>query len=198
VGIIGVNFLKGGFYRFEKAVSYYELLWTAFPTVILLRVAGPRICLLYFHEQREDPSLNIKCVGHQWYWRYDYSDFDEVSFDSFIVPAEELSGGEIRFLEADIRIVIPTNIKIQLFVTREDVIHSWALPVQGMKIDATPGRLNTIRLVFPLAGVFLGQCRELCGANHRLIPIAVEATTPFLFIEWFKRIYNDKILINFL
>lgn len=100
-----------------------------------------------------------------------------------MVPTEDLEGGECRLLEADNRIVVPLGIGIQVFVTREDVIHSWALPVEGVKIDATPGRLNRVNLIFPSAGILYGQCRELCGANHRLIPTVIEVTTPSLFIE---------------
>lgn len=187
-GIIRINFLGGGFHRFEKAVSYYELLWTSLPTVILCGVAGPRMCLLYLHEQEREPILSIKCVGHQWYWRYEYSDFEESKLDSFMSPTSSLEGGECRLLEVDHRAVFPLQTRINIYVTREDVIHSWALPIKRVKIDATPGRLNTVSLFFSTGGVLYGQCRELCGVNHRLIPIVVEVTSPSLFLEWLKRL----------
>lgn len=198
LGMIATNYLKGGLYRYEKAVSYYEVLWTALPTVILCSVAGPSMCLLYFHEQEGDALLNIKCIGHQWYWRYDYADLEEIRLDRFMVPTEDLNGGERRLLETDARLVLPLNTKTQFYITREDVIHSWALPIEGVKIDATPGRLNSISVNLTAPGLFYGQCRELCGANHSLIPIVVEVTSPSLLVEWIKLVYDDKILDNFL
>lgn len=186
LGMMGVNFVKGGFHRYEKAVSYYELLWTFIPTFLLCTVAGPRMALLYLHEEEGETRLNVKVTGHQWYWRYEYGDVFSLSFDRLIVPTGDLERGESRLLEADARMVVPIKTQIQLFVTREDVIHSWALPSRGIKIDATPGRLNSVGLFLPAAGVFYGQCSELCGANHRLMPITVEVTTPSLFVRWFE------------
>jgi heme/copper-type cytochrome/quinol oxidase subunit 2 len=188
LGMIGINYFKGGFYRYEKAVSYYEVLWTVLPTIILCTVAGPSIYLLYSHEQERERSLSVKCVGHQWYWRYEYGDLAEVRFDRLMLPAEELQVGECRLLEADMRAVVPVSSVVQFLVSREDVIHAWTLPAKGIKIDATPGRLNRVTLFFRDLGIFYGQCRELCGANHRLMPVVVEVTTPSLLVEWLRSV----------
>ena len=182
--IIVINYLKGGFYRLEKAVSYYELLWTIMPTFILFIIAVPRIGLLYFHEQEAETVLTIKCEGHQWYWRYEYGNFEGVEFDRFMLPTEELEEGINRYLEVDNRVVLPVNRGIRFLVRRRDVIHRWALPVISLKIDATPGRLNSINRYFEQTGVFFGQCRELCGANHPFMPICVEITLPSFLKEW--------------
>lgn len=139
--------------------------------------------LLYFHEQESFSTVSLKCVGHQWYWRYEYGEFPEVEFDSFILPTEDLREGISRLLEVDNRVVVPVNSGIRVFVTREDVIHAWTIPCLGIKIDATPGRLNVLSLIPSVCGVFLGQCSELCGANHRLMPIVFEVTLPSLFVE---------------
>ena len=188
LGIIIVNFLKGGLHRYEKAISYYELVWTALPTLILCSIAGPRMVLLYTHEMEGEERLSIKCVGHQWYWRLEYRDLEDVVFERFIVPSEDLLLGESRLLEVDNRIVVPVNTRIQLLVTREDVIHSFALPSLGVKVDGTPGRLNSVSLYLPSVGVLYGQCRELCGVNHSLIPVVAEVTLPILLVEWLKRV----------
>lgn len=124
LGMMGVNFVKGRFHRYEKAVSYYELLWTFVPTFLLCTVAGPRMALLYVHEEEGEGRLNVKVTGHQWYWRYEYGDVFSLRFDSLMVPARDLERGERRFLEADTRIVVPARTNVQFFVTREDVIHS--------------------------------------------------------------------------
>ncbi len=182
--IIGVNYFKGGFYRYEKTVPYYEVIWTSIPTLILCSVALPRICLLYTHEQEINTALSIKCIGHQWYWRYEYSNFNNVELDRFITPTENLEIGETRYLEVDNRLIIPLKIGINFFIRREDVIHAWTIPVLGVKVDATPGRLNVINLSLEISGVLYGQCRELCGANHRFMPIVIETTTITLFKEW--------------
>ena len=182
--IIGINFLKGGFYRYEKAIPYYEVLWTGLPTLILCRVAVPRMCLLYSHEQEEASSLSLKCIGHQWYWRYEYRDFDEVELDRLMLPSEDLLSGDLRYLEADNRAVLPLIRGVRCLIGREDVIHAWTIPSAGLKVDATPGRLRLITLNLSKGGVLYGQCRELCGANHRLMPVVVEAAPPLCFKEW--------------
>ncbi len=186
--IIGINFLKGGLYRYEKAIPYYEVLWTGLPTLILCSVAVPRICLLYSHEQEGASSLTLKCIGHQWYWRYEYRDLEEVEFDRLILPSEDLFLGEPRYLEADNRAVLPTLRRVRCLIGREDVIHAWAIPSAGLKVDATPGRLSLIFLNLNACGVLYGQCRELCGANHSLMPVVVEAATPLCFKEWLNRL----------
>lgn len=181
--IMGVNYLKGRYYRYEKTIPYHEILWTVFPTVILFSVAVPSIALLYLHEQEMETNLTLKVTAHQWYWRYEYSDFEAIEFDSFIKPTRDLQVGASRFLEADNRAVVPFGVRVRFLVTSEDVLHALALPAIGVKIDAVPGRVNSISLLFENVGVFYGQCSELCGANHSFIPITLEVATPRVLKE---------------
>lgn len=183
--IIGINFLIEWLHRFEKTVSYYEIIWTALPAMILCRVACPSMFLLYSHEQTNEVFFTLKCTGHQWYWSYVLSSLPGVRFDSLALPLS--STGSLRFIEVDFRRVVPALISLELLVTREDVIHAWALPSIGVKVDATPGRLNRVNLLLQNTGVTYGQCRELCGVNHRIIPIVVESTRFSLLVEWLKR-----------
>lgn len=165
-----------------------ETVWTILPAVTLVFLAVPSLHLLYLTDEINTPSLTIKTVGHQWYWRYEYSDFINIEFDSYIVPTEELQTGEYRLLEVDNRLVVPINLEVRLLVTAADVIHSWTIPRLGVKIDAIPGRLNQIGFTVRRPGVYYGQCSEICGANHSFIPIAIEVIDSKSFINWTKSI----------
>ena len=131
-----------------------------------------------------DPSMSVLAEGHQWYWSYEYSDFNSVEFDSYITPTNELKNNEFRLLDVDNRIVLPFNTQIRILVTAIDVIHSWTIPALGVKIDATPGRLNQSNFFINRSGLFYGQCSEICGANHSFIPIVIERTPINIFINW--------------
>ena len=167
-----------------------ECVWTLIPGVVLIQVALPSLVLLYtLEESINQKSVTLKSVGHQWYWRYEYPEFKSIislethRFDSYIVPVRELTTGEFRLLEVDNRVTLPQNTPIRVLVTRADVLHSWTVPRLGVKADAVPGRLNQLNLESNISGVFYGQCSEICGANHRFIPIVVQ------FIElrdWIK------------
>jgi len=161
-----------------------ELLWTFFPIFILLNIGYFRIILLYNHELESDISLSIKVTGHQWYWSYDFRDFKNLEFDRYIIPLTDLSPGEFRLLEVDNRLIIPQEINSRFIVSRADVLHSWTLPRIGVKVDANPGRLNIIDFSRNFLGLFYGQCREICGANHRFIPICLEVTNLRQFKNW--------------
>jgi len=161
-----------------------ELIWTIAPGIILLVIAIPSLKLLYLIDELNEPILTIKIIGHQWYWRYEYSDFPYISYDSFIVPENILNLGEFRLLEVDNRLIIPINTEVRLLVSSSDVIHSWTIPVLGIKVDAIPGRLNQLGLTTNRAGVFYGQCSEICGANHSFMPIALESIKIDSFINW--------------
>lgn len=161
-----------------------ETIWTILPAVTLVLLAIPSLRLLYLIDEINSPSITIKAIGHQWYWRYEYSDFPNIQFDSYILPTSELNIGEYRLLEVDNRIVIPIQLEVRLLITSADVIHSWALPGIGIKIDAIPGRLNQLGFSVRRPGVYYGQCSEICGANHTFIPIAVEVVDTKSFIEW--------------
>lgn len=165
-----------------------ETVWTILPAVTLVFLAVPSLHLLYLTDEINTPSLTIKTVGHQWYWRYEYSDFINIEFDSYIVPTEELQTGEYRLLEVDNRLVVPINLEVRILVTAADVIHSWTIPRLGVKIDAVPGRLNQIGFTVRRPGIYYGQCSEICGANHSFIPIAIEVIDSKSFINWTKSI----------
>nr|ARO34933.1 cytochrome c oxidase subunit II [Pachycephus cruentatus] len=163
-----------------------ELIWTFIPMIILLFMAFPSIKILYLMDEILLPSITIKCLGHQWYWSYEYSDFNNVDYDSFMIPTEDLYTSEFRLLEVNNRTIIPFNNQIRLLISSLDVIHSWTIPSLGIKVDATPGRINQINLFSNRPGLFFGQCSEICGANHSFMPIIIESTNLNLFINWIK------------
>lgn len=124
-------------------------------------------------------------IGHQWYWRYEYSDFKDLEFDAYILTSEELKINSYRALEVDNRTKIPFLTQIRILVSASDVIHSWTIPRAGIKVDAVPGRLNQLRFLAERVGVVYGQCSEICGANHRFMPIVLEIIP---LISFFKRV----------
>lgn len=176
--------------RFVTEAQQVETVWTILPALILLFLAIPSLRLLYLTDEINHPSVRIKAIGHQWYWRYEYSDFSAIEFDSYIIPTDELNQGQFRLLEVDNRIVVPIQLEIRLLVTAADVIHSWTIPTLGIKIDAIPGRLNQLGFSVRRPGVFYGQCSEICGANHTFIPIALEAVDSDSFITWTSSFSN--------
>jgi len=161
-----------------------EIIWTVLPAVILIILALPSLRLLYLIDETTEPRITLKTVGHQWYWSYEYSDFNDIEFDSYMTPANSLTEGEFRLLEVDNRVILPYLTQIRLLVTAADVIHSWTIPSLGIKADAVPGRLNQLNVFFNRPGIFYGQCSEICGANHSFIPIRVEAINPRDFLNW--------------
>lgn len=165
-----------------------ELIWTIIPALILVFIALPSLRALYLLDEVKTPAITIKTIGHQWYWSYEYSDFPNVEFDSYIIPSNEIKENEFRLLEVDNRTIIPYNTQIRLLVSAADVIHSWTIPSIGIKVDAFPGRLNQLRIFSLRPGLLYGQCSEICGANHRFIPIVLEVIRPSDFIKWIKSI----------
>jgi len=150
-----------------------ETIWTVLPVLVLLFIAFPSLYLLYLMEEVSVPSLTVKVVGHQWYWEYQYSNsWFTYSFDSYIV--HELPSSLFYTLDVDNRLVLPTSSLILFLVTSADVLHSWTVPSLGIKVDACPGRLNYLRTLCVNSGVYYGQCREICGSNHRFMPIVLE------------------------
>jgi len=157
-----------------------EIIWTVTPSLILMVIAIPSFALLYSIDEVIDPSVTLKVIGHQWFWSYEYSDFSQtlnktIQFDSYMVSTDDVNAGEIRLLETDNRVVLPTKTHIRVLVTSSDVLHSWAVPSLGVKMDACPGRLNQVSIFIKRDGVFFGQCSELCGVNHGFMPIVVES-----------------------
>ncbi|YP_009034482.1 cytochrome c oxidase subunit II (mitochondrion) [Synchiropus splendidus] len=161
-----------------------EIIWTVLPAVILILIAMPSLRILYLMDEVNDPHLTIKAVGHQWYWSYEYTDYNELCFDSYMIPTQDLTPGQFRLLEVDHRVVLPVESPVRVLVSAEDVLHSWAVPSLGVKMDAVPGRLNQTALIAAHPGVFYGQCSEICGANHSFMPIVVEAVPLEHFENW--------------
>ena len=166
-----------------------EIIWTVIPSIILIIVALPSFALLYSIDEVIDPSLTIKCIGHQWYWSYEYFDLKEehqqiLNFDSYMIQEDELLLGELRLLEVDNRIVLPVASHIRILITAADVLHSWAVPSLGIKVDACVGRLNETSLFVLREGVFFGQCSEICGVGHANMPIVVESVSVENYINW--------------
>jgi len=157
------------------------------PVFVLIAIAIPSIKILYLRDDIHSTNLTIKTIGHQWYWRYEYSDFYNINFDSFIIPSDQLKLNEFRLLDVDNRCILPLNYNIRIITTSIDVIHAWTVPSLGIKIDSTPGRLNQSRLYIYRPGLFFGQCSEICGINHRFIPIVVESTRFNNFKKWLNK-----------
>ena len=167
--------------RFDERQNI-EWIWTILPGIILLGVGFPSIRILYLLDERGAPSISIKAIGHQWYWSYEYSDFNSLEFDSYITQSR------YRLIDTDHRIILPCWSYIRVLVTAADVLHSWTLPTIGIKADAIPGRLNQLLFLIDRPGFFYGQCREICGRNHRFIPITLEAYKPSTFCNIFEKI----------
>jgi cytochrome c oxidase subunit 2 len=165
-----------------------EIVWTIIPSIILIVVALPSFALLYSIDEIIEPALTIKCIGHQWFWSYEYSDFEAkvgtINFDSYMIAEDELELGELRLLEVDNRVVLPINTHIRILVTAADVLHSWAVPSLGIKVDACTGRLNQTAVFILRSGVFYGQCSEICGVGHGNMPIVIEAVSIDKYITW--------------
>nr|AAD47000.1 cytochrome oxidase II [Forficula lesnei] len=164
-----------------------KVIWTIIPAVTLIFIALPSLRLLYLLGEVNQPAFTLKVVGHQWYWSYEYSDFGNVEFDSYMVPSGDLKMAGFRLLEVDNNVVLPLRTQVRALVTAADVLHSWAVPALGVKIDATPGRLNQTSFFINCSGMFYGQCSEICGANHSFMPIVLESVAPGGFLEWLKK-----------
>lgn len=164
-----------------------EIIWTLLPAIVLLLVAFPSLRLLYLIDEVVDVGVTIKAIGHQWYWSYEYSDYEgSIAYDSYMVATNDLPVGGLRLLEVDNRVILPINTAIRVMVTSGDVIHSWAMPAMGIKMDGIPGRLNQVNVYIRRPGVYYGQCSEICGANHSFMPIVVEAVGMDKYIEWVR------------
>jgi len=163
-----------------------EIIWTIIPAVILVIIALPSFALLYAIDEIYESELTIKIIGRQWYWVYEPTDEsiittniglsldDDNQYESRIILEDDLLRGQYRLLQVDNTLQLPLNIHTRLLITSGDVLHSWAVPSLGIKIDACPGRLNQINLFVKRSGIYYGQCSEICGIQHSFIPICVE------------------------
>jgi cytochrome c oxidase subunit 2 len=178
--------------------STLEVIWTVIPALILIIIAIPSFSLLYSIDEVIEPLFTFKAIGHQWYWTYELIDSESLQtlfskhlktsenvetsfsalstegFDSYLVPEDELKGGK-RLLVVDNHLVIPTRVPTRILVSSADVLHSWAVPSLGLKLDACPGRINQTSVTIEDTGIFYGQCSEICGVNHGFMPIGIVA-----------------------
>lgn len=175
-------------YKFLVEGTLIEIVWTTIPAIILVCIAFPSLRLLYLMDEVMEPAITIKVVGHQWYWSYEYSDYESenLEFDSYMIPTSDLNEGDNRLLEVDNCLVLPIETHVRILVTAADVLHSFAVPALGVKIDAIPGRLNQTDIFLKRSGLFYGQCSELCGTNHSFMPIAIRGVSLDKFINWIE------------
>nr|ARH53833.1 cytochrome c oxidase subunit 2 [Elateroidea sp. AH-2016] len=172
--------------RFLLEGQTIELIWTIAPAVTLIFIALPSLKLLYLLDEINCPSVSVKSIGHQWYWSYELSDFKMIEFDSYMIPQTEMKNFNFRLLDVDNRLPLPFKSQIRMMVSSTDVIHSWTIPSAGVKIDASPGRLNQTTFFMNRPSILYGQCSEICGTNHSFMPIVIESISPKMFINWVK------------
>jgi cytochrome c oxidase subunit II len=168
-----------------------EIAWTAIPVLILVVIAIPSFKLLYFMDRAANPEMTLKAIGHQWYWSYEYPDNGNFTFDAYMIADQDLQEGQPRLLAVDNRVVLPVDTDVRVLTTATDVIHSWAMPALGVKMDAIPGRLNETWLRIEQPGIYYGQCSELCGDYHGFMPIEIEAMSKSDFEAWTKRAQEE-------
>ena len=179
-----------------------EIVWTLVPSLILMAVAVPSFALLYSMDEVTIPTIYLKVIGHQWYWSYEYASFkntyfyhqelEKISpkafelapFDSYMLSENDLQKGQLRLLETDKVLHLPSHTHIRVLVTAMDVLHSWAVPSLGIKVDAVPGRLSQVNAYIKRDGIFYGQCSEICGVNHGFMPISVKVMPIAEFTGW--------------
>jgi cytochrome c oxidase subunit 2 len=167
--------------------SVLEIAWTAIPVLILVVIAIPSFKLLYFMDRAVNPEMTLKAVGHQWYWSYEYPDNGNFTFDAYMIADQDLQEGQLRLFDVDNPVVLPVDTDVRVLTTATDVIHSWAMPALGVKMDAIPGRMNETWLRIERPGVYYGQCSELCGDYHAFMPIKIEALSKEDFEAWTKQ-----------
>nr|QAU54030.1 cytochrome oxidase subunit 2 [Distolasterias nipon] len=177
--------------RFFLEGQSLETIWTIIPAIILIFIALPSLQLLYLIDEVNNPFLTIKAIGHQWYWSYEYADYRDLEFDSYMIPTNDLLIGNPRLLEVDNRLTLPSQTPIRVLVTSSDVLHSWTVPSLGIKMDAVPGRLNQVNFFISRCGLFYGQCSEICGANHSFMPIVIESVNFSSFENWVSSFLNE-------
>nr|YP_009975055.1 cytochrome c oxidase subunit II [Linguatula arctica]QNK04397.1 cytochrome c oxidase subunit II [Linguatula arctica] len=167
--------------RFLVHDQTLEFIWTLIPALILGFIMMPSLHILYLLDEISDPLITVKTMAHQWYWSYEYSDFQNIQFDSYMLPQ---SSHNFRLLDTDNRLTLPHSSLIRLLISSADVLHSWSLPSLGAKADAIPGRLNQLNLYLLRPGLFFGQCSEICGINHSYMPISLQVLNTNDFLKW--------------
>jgi cytochrome c oxidase subunit 2 len=161
-----------------------EVTWTIVPIIILLIIAVPSFKLLFLQLNIPATDLTVKATGKQWYWSYSYPDNGPFEFDSLMLRESDRKEGQPRLLAVDNEMVVPVNKTVRVITTGADVIHAFAVPSFGIKIDAIPGRINETWFKATREGVYYGQCSELCGKDHAYMPIAVRVVSEQAFASW--------------
>ena len=162
-----------------------EVAWTGIPVIILVLIAIPSFRLLYFEAEIPKPDVTIQAIGKQWFWTYVYPKDGNFQFDSYMLSdAAAAKAGELRLLGVDNAVYVPVNKVVEIDTTGADVIHSWAMPQFGVKMDAIPGRINRTWFKATKTGTYYGECSELCGANHAFMPIEVKVVTQAEYEAW--------------
>jgi len=161
-----------------------EVMWSVIPIFLLVVIGLFSLPLLFRSDDTVNADLTVKVIGRQWYWSYEYPDHGDFTFDAFMIPDDEIKGDQLRMLSTDENLVLPIGKKIRVLVTASDVLHAFAMPALGSKVDAVPGRTNEIWFDIDEVGMYYGQCSELCGSGHAFMPIAIQAVTPAEFDAW--------------
>ena len=166
--------------------SLIEVAWTVIPVIILVVISIPSFKLLYKQNDFSKIDMTIKATGYTWYWGYEYPDHGDFQFDAIMLQEDELEENQPRLLSTDNALVVPINKNIKMQITSDPagVIHSWAMPSLGVKMDAIPGRLNETYFRITEPGMYYGQCSELCGPGHGFMPIMIKAVSDDEFSEW--------------
>nr|AML26619.1 cytochrome c oxidase subunit II [Platypodinae sp. BMNH 1274715] len=186
VSLIMIKMVLNKFsHRYLLEGQTIEIIWTSLPALTLILIAFPSLQVLYLMEDN-NASLTIKTMGHQWYWSYEYSDYKNIEFDSYMIPSDSLKPFNFRLLDVDNRLVIPYQLQIRMIISSTDVIHSWTIPSLGVKMDGTPGRLNQSSFFINQSSLLYGQCSEICGTNHSFMPIVIESISTKNFLKWIK------------
>ena len=187
---ISVVIVNGGYINgLLKDDQELELIWTIVPFFILLCLAVPSLKILYSMEEVSKPFITLQAVGHQWYWTYHYflpfeKNYSSLEVEGRYVLDNQASRDKIRTLETETRILLPVTKDVRVLCTSDDVLHAWGVSSLGVKTDAVPGRVNQLRFLINKPGVFYGNCMELCGAQHRFMPITLESVDSNDFLEW--------------
>ena len=168
-----------------------EVLWTAVPVMILFVIAIPSFKLLYFADSIQEAEMTLKATGRQWYWNYQYPDHGGFEFDAYMVPDADLQEGQKRLLSTDNLVVLPVETNIRLLITASDVLHAFALPAMGIKLDAVPGQVSETWVRINQEGTYYGQCSELCGTGHSYMPITIKAVSKAEFERWITQAKED-------
>lgn len=188
--------------RGAKAHNFHEhtlveVAWTLIPLGILVAMAVPATATLVKMYDPRDAALDIQVTGYQWKWRYQYLDQEIDFFSNLTTPAGQIDNSEAKgehyLLEVDRHLVLPTDTKIRLLLTANDVIHSWWVPALAVKKDAIPGFINEAWTEIDEPGIYRGQCAELCGQLHGFMPIVVEAVPPQQFEQWVAQVRAEKV-----